>query len=473
MDERGVVSRHQQMDKHNTEMPSYFLADIPDSAILTPALVREACIAIKSNRRRVFANRTTKQIIRTISVLAEEWCDPESPFRRQVRAASPQQTGFPPEVVDAGLQAFFESVDEQALLGLIEQDLGHPDRLDQLVATPIERASRRQAIATGPELIVHITGGLLPNPAIVSLILGLLLRAAQFMKCATGTAFIPRLFAHSLRQIDSALASTIEIAEWPGGTEPLEEALFAQADVVCATGNDDTLRAIRARLPAHVRWVGYGHRLSIGYVAKESMRRQQLVQLAERIAEDVAAWNQLGCLSPHVIYVEKGGQVEPKELAAAIAQALDQMERVRPRGPIPIEVASTIRQMRDFYQIRAAALPSTRVWMSHNSTAWTVIYDEEPNFQPSCLYRTLFVKAVCSLEEALEGANRLRGKISTVGLAAPPSRAEQIVQALSSWQVCRICPFGHMQRPPLTWRHDGRPSLGEFVFWTDWEMPWT
>jgi hypothetical protein len=27
-----------------------------------------------------------------------------------------------------------------------------------------------------------------------------------------------------------------------------------------------------------------------------------------------------------------------------------------------------------------------------------------------------------------------------------------------------------MQNPPLTWRHDGRPALGDLVTWTDMEM---
>jgi len=33
----------------------------------------------------------------------------------------------------------------------------------------------------------------------------------------------------------------------------------------------------------------------------------------------------------------------------------------------------------------------------------------------------------------------------------------------------RICPLGEMQRPPLGWRHDGRPALGDLVTWCDWE----
>ena len=64
----------------------------------------------------------------------------------------------------------------------------------------------------------------------------------------------------------------------------------------------------------------------------------------------------------------------------------------------------------------------------------------------------------------------MRGKVSTVGIAATEDRAKEIAIELAHWGVTRICPLGQMQNPSLLWRHDGRPSLGDLVTWTDWEM---
>ena len=50
----------------------------------------------------------------------------------------------------------------------------------------------------------------------------------------------------------------------------LETALFAEADCVTATGGDETLAAIRAQLPVQIRFLGYGHRVSFGFVAQRS-----------------------------------------------------------------------------------------------------------------------------------------------------------------------------------------------------------
>jgi hypothetical protein len=99
-----------------------------------------------------------------------------------------------------------------------------------------------------------------------------------------------------------------------------------------------------------------------------------------------------------------------------------------------------------------------------------VVYEAGAKFQASCLYRFVYVKGTADLEDALHGADDLRGKVSTVGLAAPEGRLVEMAQRLARWGVTRVCPLGQMQNPPLLWRHDGRPALGELVTWVDWEQ---
>src|SRR3989304_404737 len=96
------------------------------------------------------------------------------------------------------------------------------------------------------------------------------------------------------------LGACLEIAEWRGGNAALEEALFAQADCVTATGSDEALAAIRAKLPLQIRFLGYGHRVSFGFVASGACAGSAAQELIARAAADVAAWDQSGCLSPHL-----------------------------------------------------------------------------------------------------------------------------------------------------------------------------
>jgi hypothetical protein len=291
------------------------------------------------------------------------------------------------------------------------------------------------------------------------------------VKCASGSAFLPRLFAHSIYEADAKVGACLEIAEWRGGNAEVESALFAEADCVTATGSDETLAAIRARLPATTRFLGYGHRVSFGFVTGEVLSRYYAGQIVSRAADDVVAWNQLGCLSPHVIYVQTGGETSPEKFAERLADELEQREQTEPRGALPPEPAAAIASRRGIYEVRAAHSPeSTQHWCSKDSTAWTVVYEADARFQLSCLNRFIYVKPVRDLAAALHQAEMVRGQVSTVGLGVPEHRLEELARQLAQWRVTRVCPLGRMQNPPLTWRHDGRPAVGDLVTWTDWEM---
>jgi hypothetical protein len=153
-----------------------------------------------------------------------------------------------------------------------------------------------------------------------------------------------------------------------------------------------------------------------------------------------------------------------------LADELSKREESEPRGELATEAAATIASRRAFYEVRAAHSPDTRFWQSRNSTAWTVVYEADPQFQFSCLNRFVYVKGVKDLTEALQGADAVRGKVSTVGLAAADAKARELGIQLARWGATRVCPLGQMQSPPLTWRHDGRPALADLVVWTDWEF---
>jgi hypothetical protein len=452
-------------------LPNYFLADLPPEATLTPTIITEACQALKHNRRQYLADRSTESVIEALAEVARNWLEPDDPIRRLALGLGPKATGFPVEVLATGLDTFFSGLTAESLEALVVQDVGDLHRLERMTAEGAVQGADRAALVHGPELLVHITGGLLPNPALSSMIVGLLARSAQLVKCASGTSLIPRLFGHSLHELEPKLGACLEIAEWKGGTQALEAALFAEAECVTATGDNATLAALRQQMPANTRFLGYGHRVSFGYVTGEVLSGFSAQKVAARAARDVASWNQLGCLSPQVIYVETGGRTTPELFAELLANELAFLEQTCPRGPLPPPAAAAIAVRRYFYAVRAANSLDTRLWCSPGSTAWTVVYENEPLFQASCLNRFVYVKAVAGLTHALQGAAVVGGQVSTVGLAAIGNKAQALATQLARWGATRVCPLGQMQNPPLTWRHDGRPSLGELVTWTDWEMP--
>jgi len=450
-------------------LPNYFLADLPPDATLTAAMVTDACQTLKRNRENYLAGRSTQSRVEILCGVAENWLRLDYPFRAMALERGPAATGFSRATLANGLDNFFKQFTLENFIALLTQELGHARRLDEVVSNSAEEKLSRGAMARGPEFLAHIAAGNLPNPTLMSIALGVLTRSAQFVKCASGAAFIPRLFAHSLYDAEPKIGACLEIAEWRGGRADLEKALFEEADCVTATGGDETLATIRQHIPAHKRFLGYGHRLSFGYVANDALSSFQARKTVARAATDIVAWNQLGCLSPHVIYVEHGGAVAAEQFAEMLAEELARREETEPRGEVSTEAAATIASRRVFYEVRAAHSPNTRFWRSENSTAWTVVYEADSRFQLSCLNRFIYIKGASDLKTALTGADPVRAKVSTVGIAAGEEKSRELAAQLATWGVTRISPLGQMQNPPLTWRHDGRPALADLVTWVDWE----
>lgn len=470
-------------------LPNLFLADLPPEATISPQLVREACVAVKRNRAHWLAHRRTSELVELLAYNAERWLDPGFGLRRSALELAPAETGFGPATLAQGLDTFFRSLTVEQLNALLTQDLGDARRLDEFAAPPSELRQGRLALARGPDLLVHLAAGNLPNPALLSLTLGVLTKSAQFMKLSRHGTVLPRLFAHSLADVEPKLGACLDLAVWPGGQEVLEETLFAEADCVTVQGTDETVSSVRARLPLGCRLVAYGHRLSFAFVGSDQLSSFLARKTASRAAADVVAWNQLGCLSPHVIYVEERGSVSPEGFAEQLALALAERELTEPRGELPVETSAELASRRSLHELRGArqaatreeahTMPrgvffepppgATRVWSSTDSTAWTVVFEDDARFQTSCLNRFIYVKPCRDLADALHQAEPVRGRVSTLGVALSESRLAELAPLIARWGVSRICPLGRMQEPPASWRHDGRPALAELVSWTDWE----
>lgn len=466
-------------------MPNLFLADLGPGLTLTPQTIRDACFSVRRNRGNWLAQRRTRELIDLLSFTAEQWLDPQNGFRRRALAEGPEDTGMQPATLARGMDAFFRLLTPEQLEGLVAQDLGDARKLDDFTAGPQEARMGRSSMARGHELLVHVAAGNLPVPAWMSLVMGILTKSAQFVKLPSRGGLLPRLFAHSLAFNESKLGACLEMATWSGGDKELEAALFEEADCVTVTGGDATVADIRSRMPGGTRLVAHGSRLSFGFVPAEALTAYSAKRTAREAASDVSAWNQQGCLSPHVVYIEENGVHSPESFAELLAQELEARERLEPRGALPVETAIQVVSRRELYAMRAGLVPAARerkldsvflettttlkLWMSEASTAWTIVLDGDPLFRTSCLNRFVYLKPVKNLATALHYAEEVRGRVGAVSLAQSGDRHAELARELANWGVPRICPMGRMQEPPLAWRQDGRPTLADLVNWTDLE----
>jgi len=424
--------------------------------------IHEAIARALEAHQQVVQHRDTDSIIGAIAETAKRWREPTNPWRLRALKEAPAATGFSEPMVGEAIDLTFGALTREALGELVDGELGNRHILDEFCLR-----GRTRCRVAGPRLIAHFLAGNVPPPGIVSICIGLLLKSANIVKMSNRDPVFPALFAESLRDVDAELTDSVAALSWTREDSTQTQAALADANAVIAHGEDHTISALRQLAPEDSTFLGYGHKISFAVVAKEAMTTEGLPALAEAAAFDASVYDQQGCLSPHVFYVEERGELGPRKFAAALADAMAAFQQRVPRGTLSVEEAAAFTQVRTGYEFRAASDRRVAVWSSPNSNDWCVVYEDDPSFTPSCLNRMVFVKPIDGLKRVLDSTKQVASKVSTVGVAPMTTRTTAFAASLSNIGVHRVCPIGQMQRPPLSWHHDGRPNLAGLVRWTD------
>ncbi len=412
--------------------------------------------ALLANRIQYLASRTARDILDCVDQAVQRWLDPGSQERQEAEARLPETTGLSAAMIRHVLPLIFQEYRADKIEALCVDELGSLEVLDRFV--PSASGQKR---AYGPPLITHVFAGNVPGAGLDSVIFSLLVKSATLVKTSSAEPVLPALFARSIQDIDPNLGACLSIVSWPRGNTELEDLAYGRADVVVASGSDTSLAAIHKRTRG--KFIGYGHKVSFCLVTKESLVDAE--ETAHKAAYDVALYDQQGCLSPQLIYIEEGGAVTPKEFAVLLATGLTRWQAELPRGPVPPEVSTTIRRVRDEAEWQALAGKDIALHASPNGTDWTVVYDADPTFVQSPLYRTIRVKPFQNIAQLSGILDTWRPYLEAVGVAAGPERMATLADTLGALGVSRVCPIGTMQLPPLSWRHGGRPRVGDLVQW--------
>ncbi|MCB1743441.1 MAG: acyl-CoA reductase, partial [Gammaproteobacteria bacterium] len=394
------------------------------------------------------------------------WQDPGYPRRQHVEACLPVVTGYSAPMVKHGLDTLLAGFRADALWTLLRAELGDPRVLD---AFRPRRDAGGLSRAFGPRLISHVFSGNVPGLPAWSLICALLTKSASLGKVASEEPLFAVHFARSLAEVCAELGECLAIAWWKGGEQSLEDVAFSAADAVIAYGSDTATARIRERVPADTRFLAYGHRLSFAFVAREALGRERAPDLAAQLAYAVSVYDQQGCVSPHLVYVEDGGELDAAAFAELLAEQMAQLQTRFPRGAIPLEESSAIRHLRGEYEFRELAGEPVRVYASPAGTSWTVLYEADETFTASCLNRTVRVHPIASLAELRRRLEQVRAYLQSAGVACPESRLTEVAECFAQAGLCRISSIARMPWPGMAWHHDGRGNLLDLLRWCDVE----
>jgi hypothetical protein len=332
-----------------------------------------------------------------------------------------------------------------------------PAMLEPLRAAQLESLLAEQAgDRFGPPLIVHILPGNLPGLAAIPAALSLAIGSAALLKPGRGDRAFPALFIESLAARDAELAAALVAVYWPGGDRACEDVALGAADLVVAAGDDATIADLARRTRG--RFIGHGHRVSFAVVTRDAVDDPCA---AAGLAVDVATWDQRGCLSPQLCFVE-GDFDAACGFGVRLATELVKQEAALPPAVMTTGERLAVRRWRDEAEWASFDGERYRLFAAADEAAGTVVVEPTAVFRPTPLSRCVRVLPLASFEELAAILAPLRGLLEGAGLAASPARWDGCVAQLSAAGIPLVSRLGTMQRPPLAWRLGGRPRLADW-----------
>ncbi|MFE1599008.1 acyl-CoA reductase [Methylobacterium sp. ID0610] len=432
---------------------------------LSDAQARALCDRIRTRARASLKRMEVARIVAAIDRATACLLDRQHPLRRKAEALLPVVTGYDRETVRLGLTSLLKTFRRPQLLRFLAEDFANPGMLDGF-----QPAAKGGFVrAHGPDLLLHVWAGNVPALSLWSLVCGLLVKAGTVGKLPSAEPLTAGWFAGLIAESDPDLAECLAAVWWKGGSEGCEAAFLREADTVLAYGGNPTLAALRAKLPVTTRFLPYGHRIGFGIVAREALDSRRAVALARLAAHDIARYEQQGCYSPQMLFVERGGPVTPGEFARHLAHELAALASRHPRRSLSPAEAAAVAAWRGAQEMRS--LGGTAEILGDPADPWSVVHAGAAEaLSPTGLNRTITLVPVDSLDAipALVAPHRVF--LQTAGIAASPDNLFRLAARLGEVGVTRITALGRMTAPEAGWHHDGRFSLLDLVTLTEIEQ---
>ena len=431
--------------------------------VLAEDRLRHLMSMLRMARDELLVGLPVERVVRAVDRVACRLLDPGDELRKRALAELGPQAGLSDPMAETILDKMAFDWTRERLLGLLASEFSDPGVLDEF--RPGTRGGMVRAL--GFPLTFHLGAGTVPGVSVTSLVRALLVKSAVLLKPGRGDVTLPVVFAHGLHEEDPDLGLSVAVAYWPGREGSLVESAVRKADLVVVYGGDETVRWVRERLPPATSLRVYRHRLGLGLVGRGGLG-EDAPYTAREAARAVALFDQRGCVSPHVLFVEEGGATDPGEWATLLAGALQELEKALPSGRLTEEEGAVLQQVRGLGELEEGTGRGA-VYHGGPRAPWTVLFTPGGKLEPSCLNRTVRVIPVGNLAEALKDMEAWRPYLQTVGVVGLGGRKEAVAEALTRLGVSRITSLKALPWPPPWWHHDGEGPLRALVRWTDVE----
>ncbi|HEY9722335.1 MAG TPA: acyl-CoA reductase [Oscillatoriaceae cyanobacterium] len=427
-----------------------------------------ALIAEGRDRQAALRAQPIEAILLLLEKVGETWADPNYAPRQRVLAELPAQIGFSREMVELELSGLTMALTRPYLEAKLTSELGRLDAQDVF-----QRRGNVFQKALPRGLVLHVASGNVSTTGVLSLLEGLLTRNVNMLKVASNAPLMPLLFAETLAELDTtgAIANSFAILSWSGEHTPHHTIFQQEADAIVVWGGEEVVNIYRQGLSLRTRLVEYGPKFSAALLDAAAIAPERLAETAAKAARDVSLWDQSACSSPQVIYIEDSSPTREglTRFLGALAPALDAVAAELPMGALSMQEKAEITKEREL--ALADELMGLGRLIRPAGQSWTIVAEYDPTFKLSPLFRTIYMKPVPRLEDALPHLAPYRDYLQTIALAVTPSASGPLAEAAFATGALRVTRLGEMSGGYPGEPHDGLFGLAELVKWVSLDTP--
>lgn len=192
-----------------------------------------------------------------------------------------------------------------------------------------QTASRREGIkayvrAFGARA-VHVVPGNHPAASAMTVIRNAITRSDAIIKTPSNDPLTAMAIARSMIEMapDHPLTKHLSVAYWKGGDEKVESQLYdpRKIEKIIAWGGFNSIKHVTQYLQPGIDLITLDPKLSSTIIGKEAFADDATTKsVARRLALDVGALNQEGCVNARVIYVQSGTDEAGMERCRKLAE---------------------------------------------------------------------------------------------------------------------------------------------------------
>jgi len=356
-------------------------------------------------------------------------------------------TGFSREMIELGMKQIQGMLSEQYIETTLNSELGDKRLLDEWIQ------KGEISVHCQPRgIVLHNLAGNVPPVSILSLIRGTITKNCNIAKLPSGDVATSSYLAQSYLDVDPEhpITKSTSVVYWPSNEKKILDELMSFVDCICVWGGKEAVETIRKEAPSKIELLEFGPRRGIQLIGKGAFN--DLKQASLKAAHDLTFFDQEGCFSPQICFVE--GDIE--KYSKFLAESLKEENERLPKGHRPLDGHAAITHVREYSKFRGHKV------LASERTEWTIIIVnkiEEIKVHP--LGRTIFLVPVKNINNALDYI----GPETQVVAVEPFDKAIELRDELTLKGVDRITHLGKMGYFAVGAPHEGMYPLNRMVRW--------